>query len=189
MESLRRYIEGTLKLVVNQTKSKVAPLGQCAFLGFQLSARGQVVWTQKVLKRFKERVREITRRNRGHNVNDVIGELMRYARGWMNYFGISHTYREVVELDQWVRRRVRLYYWKQWKRPRTRRRHLIALGIRPEVVHMATRSRKGYWRMSGNSIVQKALTNRWLYKQGVPELRSYWIKLHYGPGGNVRSKV
>jgi RNA-directed DNA polymerase len=98
----------------------------------------------------------------------------------MNYFGISRTYREVLELDDWTRRRVRLYYWKQWKRPRTRRRNLIKLGANPDEVHMASRSRKGYWRMSHNRIVQQALSNQRLKEQGVPELRSIWIKLHYG---------
>ena len=85
----------------------------------------------------------------------------------------------------WVRRRVRLYYWKQWKQPRTRRRHLIALGINPEEVKLATRSRKGYWRMSFNRIVQQALSNRWLEDQGVPDMRTLWIKLHYGPKARV----
>ena len=65
----------------------------------------------------------------------------------------------------------------------------MALGIPPEEVHLASRSRKGYWRMSGNSIVQRALTNRWLNEQGVPELRSFWIAIHYGPGGGAQSKV
>jgi hypothetical protein len=118
-------------------------------------------------------------------VQDVIDELLRYVTGWLNYFGISHTYTGLLELEEWVRRRVRLYYWKQWKRPRTRRRHLIALGIKSEEVHMATRSRKGYWRMSGNSIVQRALTNRWLHAQGVPDMRTLWITLHYGPNARV----
>ena len=141
------------------------------------------------MKRFKEQVKEITRRNRGHHVQDVIDELRRYANGWMNYFGISHTYRVVLELDDWIRRRVRLYYWKQWKQPRTRRRHLIRMGINPDRVHMASRSRKGYWRMSGNSLVQVALNNQWLKEQGVPELRDIWIKLHYGDGAASVSKV
>jgi RNA-directed DNA polymerase len=180
MGSVTRYVQDTLQLVVNAAKSKCAPLRQCAFLGFQVSRRGQVQWTEKAFQRFKERVKEITRRNRGHRVQDVIDELRRYACGWMNYFGISHTYRTVLELDDWMRRRVRLYYWKQWKRPRTRRRHLLKLGIRRGEVHMATRSRKGYWRMSGNSLVQRALNNRWLKEQGVPELRPIWIGLHYG---------
>jgi len=185
MASLTRYVEGRLKLVVNRAKSKSAPLKQCAFLGFQIGAVGKVVWTAKVQARFKQRVREITRRNRGHRVQDVIDELFRYVTGWLNYFGISHTYTGLLELEEWVRRRMRLYYWKQWKRPRTRRRHLIALGIKPEEVHMATRSRKGYWRMSGNSIVQRALTNCWLHEQGVPDMRTLWITLHYGPKARV----
>ena len=90
-----------------------------------------------------------------------------------------------VELGEWVRRRVRLYYWKQWKRPRTRRRQLLALGVSPEVAHLATRSRKGYWRMSANRVVQRALTNRWLHAQGVPDMRTLWIALHYGPKARI----
>ena len=77
----------------------------------------------------------------------------------------------------WIRRRVRLYYWKQWKQPRTRPRPLTKLGADPEEVHMATRSRKGYWRMSANRIVHQALTNRHLEEQGVPNLRTLWIKI------------
>jgi hypothetical protein len=123
--------------------------------------------------------------NRGHRVQDVIDELRRYATGWLNYFGISHTYTAVVELADWLRRRVRLYYWKSWKQPRTRRRHLLALGIRPDEVKLASRSRKGYWRMSSNSLLQRALNNRWLHEQGVPDMRTLWIVLHYGPQARV----
>jgi retron-type reverse transcriptase len=92
----------------------------------------------------------------------------------------SSTYKEVLALSVWVRRRVRLYYWKQWKQLRTRRRNLLALGADPGTVHMATRSRKGYWRMSQNEIVRYALNNRWLEEQGVPDVRAIWIVLHYG---------
>ena len=91
---------------------------------------------------------QITSRNRGHNVQTVIDELNLYVRGWLNYYKLSSTYSEVRNLSAWIRRRVRLYYWKQWKQPRTRRRHLLALGVDPKRVHMASRSRKGYWRMS-----------------------------------------
>lgn len=185
MKSLTRYVEGPLKLVVNRVKSQAAPLKQCTFLGFQIGARGRAVWTTKAHARFKRRVKEITRRNRGHRVQDVIDELHLYVTGWLHYFGISHTYSALLELEEWMRRRVRLYYWKQWKRPRTRRRHLLALGTSPEEVHMATRSRKGYWRMSANSIVQRALNNRWLHEQGVPDMRTLWIALHYGPKARV----
>lgn len=97
----------------------------------------------------------------------------------------TSTYKEVRELSVWVRRRVRLYYWKQWKQPRTRRRHLLALGADPATVHMATRSRKGYWRMSQNEIVRYALNNRWLEEQGVPDVRAIWLVLHYGKDARV----
>ena len=97
LESLTRYIEETLKLVVNRNKSRTAPLKQCTFLGFQIGARGKVVWTTKAEARFKRRVREITRRNRGHNVKEVITELRRYVTGWLNYFGVSH---EVVPVNE-----------------------------------------------------------------------------------------
>jgi hypothetical protein len=92
----------------------------------------------------------------------------------------SATHSEVLKLSQWVRRRVRLYYWKQWKQPRTRRRHLLALGADPDKVHMAMRSRKGYWRMSQNEIVRFALNHRWLEEQGVPDMKDVWIVLHCG---------
>lgn len=185
MKSLTCFIEGTLKLKVNHAKSRTAPLKHCGFLGFQIGSRGKAVWTAKSRERFKQRVREITRRNRGHNVREVIKELRRYVLGWLNYFSISYTYTQVMELNEWMRRRVRLYYWKQWKQPRTRRRHLIALGIPKDEVKLASRSRKGYWRMAGNSIVQRALTNQWLEEQGVPNMRNQWIVLHYGPDARV----
>jgi len=180
MASLIRYCEGRLQLVVNRAKSRAAPLKSCAFLSYQLNNRAKLAWTEKAHHRFKERIKEITSRNRGHNVHTVIDELNLYVRGWLNYFKLSSTFGEVRELAGWIRRRVRLYYWKQWKQPRTRRRNLLALGVDPKKVHMATRSRKGYWRMSQNEIVRHALNNRWLEEQGVPDMEAIWTVLHYG---------
>lgn len=179
LHSSSRFIEGRVSLRINASKSKAAPLHACAFLGFEVR-RGKLHWTEAAVKRFKERVREITARSNGQSMPARLAALKRYVTGWLQYFGHSHSYAAVVELDQWLRRRVRLCYWKQWKRPRTRRRHLLALGIPRDEVHLATRSRKGYWRMAGNSIVQRALTKEWLWKQGVPNMRQQWIALHYG---------
>ena len=92
MASLTRFVEGRLKLVVNRAKSKAAPLKSCAFLGFQIGTRGRAVWTAKAHARFKLRVRELTRRNRGHRVQDVTDELRNYVHGWLHYFSLSHTY-------------------------------------------------------------------------------------------------
>jgi RNA-directed DNA polymerase len=150
LASLTRFCEGRLKLIVNRAKSRAAPLKSCEFLGYRLNQRAKLAWTDKAHHRFKERIKEITSRNRGHKVQTVIDELDEYIRGWLGYYKLSSTYKEVLALSVWIRRRVRLYYWKQWKQPRTRRRHLLALGADPATVHMATRSRKGYWRMSQN---------------------------------------
>ncbi len=123
----------------------------------------------------------------------MLRELKRYAVGWMNYFGLSQAYRVIPELDQWVRPRVRIYYWKQWKRARTRRRHLIRLGIHPAEVYKATRAHRGYWFIAGTRIVQRALDKRWLSERGepdwvgqlflqfrLPSLKEQWVELHYG---------
>jgi RNA-directed DNA polymerase len=176
--TIGRFIEGHLRLRINQAKSQASRLSECTFLGFRLS-RGKLRWTDGAVERFKERIRELTARSNGRNIRFRIHALQRYVIGWLNYFGHSHSYNELVQLDQWLRRRVRLCYWKQWKRPRTRRRHLVALGIPCDEVKLATRSRKGYWRMAGNSIVQRALTKQWLWSQGVPNMRQQWINLHY----------
>jgi RNA-directed DNA polymerase len=185
LASLVRYCEGRLQLIVNRAKSRAAPLKTCEFLGYRLNNRAKLAWTEKARIRFKQRIKEITSRNRGHKVQTVIDELNLYTRGWLNYYKLSSTYSEVKDLSEWVRRRVRLYYWKQWKQPRTRRRHLLALGVFPNKVHRATRSRKGYWRMSQTEIVRFALNNRWLEEQGVPDLRAIWMVLHYGPDARV----
>ena len=183
LESIGHFIESRLKLRINRTKSRAARLSACTFLGFGIR-RGKLRWTDAAVRRFKERVREITNRSNGKSMRQRIPMLNRYVSGWLNYFGHSRSYNQLVELDQWLRRRVRLCYWKQWKRPRTRRRHLLALGIAKDDVKLASRSRKGYWRMAGNSIVQRALTKQWLWDQGVPNMRQQWIDLHYpAPSG------
>ena len=73
-----------------------------------------------------------------------------------------------------------MYYWKQWKRARTRRRQLVRLGIHPVEVYKATRAHRGYWFMAGTSIVQRALDNGWLAERGVPNLKDQWVEMHYG---------
>ncbi len=177
--TVTRFLNGHLQLKVNKAKSKAARISACNFLGFELR-RGKLRWTASAVQRFKDRIREITCRRSGRSMEAIIAELRPYIRGWLNYFGHSHSYNELVGLDQWLRRRVRLCYWKQWKRPRARRRNLMALGISREDVKLVSRSRKGYWRMSANSIVQRALTKEWLWLRGVPNMRQQWIDLHYG---------
>lgn len=186
LRSVRRYLADELKLIVNEAKSRVVKLAEASFLGFEI-VRGRVRWTAKSRKKFKAKVRAITRRTRGHSPKSVIAELQSYLRGSVNYYQLGILFGEARELDGWLRRRMRLYYWKQWGRPRTRRRKLLRLGIGRDEVHMASRSRKGHWRMSHNSLVQRAMTNEWLAEQGVPSLEKLWVSIRY-PDGPKRVK-
>jgi RNA-directed DNA polymerase len=187
LESVRRFLQTRLKLIVNEAKSKVVKLSGAAFLGFQV-IRGRVHWSRKSKRRFVATVKHLTGRTRGVSPGRVIDELSRYTRGALHYYMIGVRFAEVRELDRWMRRRMRLYYWKQWKRPKTRRRKLLQLGIRPGEVHLASRSRKGPWRMSATSIVSRALSVDWLKRQGVPSLEEQWIAIRYpdGPQGSQR---
>ena len=184
MASVVRFVEGKLKLLVNAAKSRVAPLARCTFLGFRFS-RGEIRWSKEAGERFTTEVRSLTGRTWGVSMEARLLALRRYMTGWINYYRLGRNYAEVLALDRWVRRRVRQCYWKMWKRARCRRRNLLRLGADPEEVHLCSRSRKGCWRMSTNSIVQAALTNEWLKEQGVVSLQESWIAYHY-PGGAPR---
>jgi len=181
LESVTRYLSQRLRLIVNEAKSKVVPLAEASFLGFRILRR-KIRWTDKSRKKLKAKVRELTRRTRGVSPRQVIADLQTYLRGAINYYACGIPYGEVRELDGWLRRRLRLYYWKQWGRPGTRRRKLISLGIDREEVHRASRSRKGHWRMSQNSLVRGAMTNEWLHEQGVPNLTEHWVAIRYPEG-------
>ena len=181
LKSVTRFVERRLRLIVNESKSRVVALKEATFLGFQI-LRKKIRWTAKSKKRFKAEIKRITRRTRGVSPKMVIADLQRYVRGAINYYVIGITFREVEELDRWMRRRMRLYYWKQWGRPRTRRKKLISLGIDRDEVKLASRSRKGHWRMCQNSLVRIALNNDWLSDQGVPSIKEQWISVYYPNG-------
>jgi RNA-directed DNA polymerase len=178
MAEVSAYIERKLKLLINQDKSQIAKLKDCEFLGFQINAKS-IKRSSKSAQRFKMKVKEILSRSRGISMRQYLLEIRQYCVGWFHYFKRGLIYKEVLDWDQWLRRRIRLCYWKQWKRPGKRRRMLIQLGIDKDTVKMATRSRKGYWRLSSNSIVQIALNNQWLQKQGLTSLAQLWIAYKY----------
>ncbi len=169
---------------MNTARSHLVKISQASYLGFTLQ-RHKVRWTRKSCEKFKTSIRTITRRTRGVSPTTVISDLDSYVRGAIAYYMPGLHYTESKDLDQWMRRRVRLYFWKQWKRARTRRRNLLRLGIGNDEVHKASRARKGPWRMCDNSIVKRAMTNQWLWDQGVPSIEKQWISIRY-PNGPKR---
>lgn len=175
MQSLTRYLEGRLKLKLNPAKSKVAKMSDCGFLGFTI-IRGKIRWLDKKLAAFKHRVKELTGRSWGVSMATRLRKLGQYVRGWLGYFGISEYYRPIPELDEWIRRRIRMGYWKQWRWPRTKIKHLLALGVSLKTAIQHGVSSKSYWHMARTPAMQQALNNDWLLAQGVPSIKALWCK-------------
>jgi RNA-directed DNA polymerase len=175
MQSLTRYLEGRLKLKLNRVKSKVAKMSECGFLGFTIT-RGKIRWLEKKLAAFKHRVKQLTGRSWGVSMEYRLHKLGQYVRGWLGYFGISEYYRPIPELDEWIRRRIRMCYWKQWRWPRTKIKHLLALGVILKTAIQHGVSSKSYWHMARTPAMQQALNNEWLQAQGLPSIKQLWCK-------------
>lgn len=176
--NVERFLKKRLKLSINHDKSRVVPSRQLEFLGF--SFRGtKIVWSDKALQRFKHRVRQLTGRSWGVSMEHRYRELRRYVVGWLNYFALSEYYRPIPELDEWLRRRLRTCYWKQWRRARTKIRHLVALGINLKQAIMTGMSSKGPYRMSRTKVTQMAMSNEWLEQQGLVSIKAQWSRFHY----------
>jgi RNA-directed DNA polymerase len=171
--SVTRWLWRWLKLEVNETKSKVAAVTKCTFLGFTF-AHGTIRLPATVLARFKARVVELTGRSSGISWERRLRELNAYLRGWMNYFGLCATKRLWSPLDEWIRRRLRMCLWKQWRHVRTRIRNLLALGTPRAAALQTGTSRKGYWRLSKTLATHAGLTNEWFDQQGLIRLRYVW---------------
>jgi RNA-directed DNA polymerase len=107
-----------------------------------------------------------------------LDRLTRYVRGWMNYFGISDYYRPIPEIDHWLRRRIRLCYWKQWRRVRTKVRNLLALGTGRRHAILTALSSKSYRHLSKRLSTQTGMTNDWLERQGLISVRALWLRAH-----------
>ena len=186
MESISRFLERKLRLTVNPSKSKVAPLARCDYLGFAFRGK-KIVWSEKSEQRFRRRVRQLTGRSWGVSMDHRLRKLSEYLRGWMAYFALSELYRPVPETDEWIRRRVRMCYWKQWRRCRKRVGELLKLGVSQRQAVLTALSRKSYWRLSRTMATHWGLNDAWLEAQGLVSVRDIWIAFHY-PASNQSGK-
>jgi len=145
MESVTRFITQKLKLRVNEKKSAVARPQERKFLGFSFTAGPEVrrAIAPKAVDRFKERIREITRRAKGVSMKTTIEELAPYMRGWRGYFGFCETPEVLIGLTRWVRLRLRAALWRQWKTPRRRRAALLELGVGERLASNTASSGRG----------------------------------------------
>jgi RNA-directed DNA polymerase len=175
--SITRYLTTKLKLAVNEHKSRVVATNKCVFLGFTFRGT-KLRWSEEAFADFNYRIRKLTGRSWGVSMAYRLQRLTQYLRGWMNYYGISDFYRPIPGIDQWIRRRIRMCHWKQWRRARTKVRHLLALGTSPRQAVLTAMSRKSYWHLSKTLATQTGMTNEWLANQGLISVRKLWLKAH-----------
>ena len=178
MASIRRFLERELRLKVNEKKSKVAPVEECGFLGF-VFVRGKIRWSDKSFREFKRRIRRFTGRSWFVSMEYRLYKLAEYVRGWMNYYGISEYYRPIPVIDEWLRRRIRMCHWKQWRYVRTKVRNLLKLGTYKRQAILTALSRKGPWHSARTLAAQTGMTNKWLAEQGLISVKEQWSKIHY----------
>jgi len=162
MGSTTTFVEKRLKLRVNQEKSAVAPATSRPFLGFGFFIRDGEVKVRldpKAKAAVKMRLRRLTGRSWRVSMAVRIAALNRFSRGWTAYFALADTFSVFEELDEWLRRRLRQVRWKEWKKPKGRYRGLVAQGIPAQKAREWSYSRRGYWRVAGSAILQRALPN------------------------------
>ena len=178
MASVTRFLVSKLKLTVNERKSKVVPVDECSYLGF-VFVRGKIRWSDEAFREFKRRVRLLTGRSWFVSMEYRFRKLAEYVRGWFNYYGISEYYRPIPIIDEWLRRRIRMCYWKQWRYTRTKVRNLLKLGTFKKQAILTALSRKGPWHLARTLATQSGMTNKWLYEQGLISIKDLWVRIHY----------
>ena len=179
LASISVFIETKLKLLVNKEKSRVCPVNHTKFLGYTIQRDGSLSIANESVKRFKEKVRKLTKRNRGVNFEQIIVELEPVMRGWLNYFRHARCKRLLENIDSWIRRKLRCYRLKQCKRVITLQQFLKSHGVETWQSWILALSGKGLWCKSGCPQAHQALSNRWFNDVGLYNLSLNYARLNH----------
>jgi len=181
MKSCIQYLEGTMKLKVNREKSQTGSPLKLKFLGFSLYKTGKKTGIrphQKSIKRFKDKIRMLTSRKQARSIEQILKKLKVCTTGWLGYYSIADMGSKIAELNQWIRRRIRQIFWKQWKKIRTKHDNLVKLGIPDSKAWEWANSRKAYWRIADSWVLHKSLTNEYLASIGYDDISKRYEALH-----------
>jgi RNA-directed DNA polymerase len=178
MASLTKFLEKRLRLRVNRTKSAVARVWECKFLGHRILWDGRLGIAPESLKRVKGRIREITRRNRGISLGRMISELNSYLTGWVTYYRYAECRTHLQRLEEWIRRKLRCVRLKQRKRAKPIADFLQRLGVPEWRAWILALSGKGWWRMAGSPPAAEAMSIQWFIDQGLVSLTARYTSLH-----------
>lgn len=180
MASTRAYLEKALRLVVNEAKSQVARPGARKFLGYRIATRleqAHIRIAPQSIERLMQRVRDLMRQGRGQSLTRTIQKLNPLLRGWASYFSLSAQHKRMKDLDGWLRRRLRCLLWRQWKRPKTRARHLLAQGLGPERAWRSSVNGRGPWWNAGASHMKQAFPNAYFQRLGLVSIYETAVRL------------
>src|SRR5258708_1348640 len=177
MASVSQFLEQRLKLLVNRAKSAVAYCEKRKFLGYRLLAGGKLGLAPQSLKRIKDKVRRITARNRGRSLSAIVQELNDILPGWVNYFRHAAMKGHLLELDEWIRRKLRCYRLKQRKRGKSIGEYLETLGIPPQRARILAGSGKGWWALAHTPPIHEAMNGKWFEGLGLVNLSRHYAAL------------
>ena len=178
LATVSRFLEAKLKVKVNRAKSKVSHVRESSVLGFKIHGQKLKTLDRKV-QGFKRELKRITRRCPGISIESRIFRLKQYVQGWMAHYGCGLKFDDAVKFDGWIRRRLRMCYWKQWRKPRRRIRELIKMGVSKREAIFLGISRKSYWRLSKTLATNSGLNNAHFEKIGLISMRQLWCKIHH----------
>jgi RNA-directed DNA polymerase len=177
MASVVRFLEERLRLRVNPDKSAVAHVEERQFLGYRLLRGGRLGIAPQSLERAKQRIRAITRRNRGVSLRRMIRELNAFVSGWVTYFRYAACKKALQRLDAWTRRKLRCVRLKQCKRPKAIYAFLRRLGVPGWSARQLAGSGAGWWRKAGTPQANQAMSNAWFRTQGLIALSGRYADL------------
>lgn len=172
MESVTRFLERRLRLTVNQAKSAVARPWNRKFLGYSMTVhhKPKLKVSPESVKRLKGELRELLRRGRGRNLSKLIFDITEKITGWVNYYKLSQVKNVFEELDQWIRRKLRCILWRQWKRPKTREKKMIRMGLEKERAWKSATNGRGPWWNAGASHMNACVPAKMLHALGLVSL-------------------
>jgi RNA-directed DNA polymerase len=177
LKNILPFIEKKLFLQVNREKTVVDEARKVKFLGFSFyekKGETRVRIHPKSVAKMKAKVKELTPRSNGMGNEERAEKLRRYIMGWINYFKIADMKSLLQSTDEWMRRRIRMVYWKQWKRVKTKFEKLQSLGIQKQKAWEYANTRKSYWRISNSPILNKSLGNNTLKGLGFLFFSEYY---------------
>ena len=184
LETSTKYLEGKLKLQVNQKKRRVVSvfaIRNFKFLGFTLGKNGKGIYVRvhgKSWKKMKSKLKELSSRRSVQSIRPSLEKIKVYMRGWLNYYGMADMKKRIEKLNQWLYHRIRMCIGKQWKKPKTKVKNLLKMGVPKDLAWQAGNSRRGYWFTTQTVAVNMAMTKERLINGGYYDLATAYQSVH-----------